>query len=201
MNENKKRRDIRPSKGAFAALAIVLLGFALVAYLLLSHQRRVVLLGDSIYAPLDAKQFGSNAVNMGVVADPTARILKRIADIPEDTTDIFLEGGLNDLAYGRYDVALSNYAAIFKALPPAAKIHFAGVLPIDEQHLPAIYAVHVSNKKLAAFNTQIRPLCESRPGCRWMPPPFESMPSSDGIHPDAAGRAILLRWMADELAR
>jgi len=187
------------SKGTLAALAIALLGIA-AAYFLF-HRQRVVFLGDSIYAPLEAKQLGSNAVNMAVIADPTGRILKRIADIPEDATDIFLEGGLNDLVYGRYDLALSNYAAIFKALPPAAKIHFAGVLPVDEQRLPAIYAVYVSNQKLAAFNAQIRPLCERHPGCRWMPPPFESMPSSDGIHPDAAGRAILLRWMADELAR
>lgn len=151
----------------------------------------VVYIGDSIIAFLPSGLLPAGALNLAVSGATTGYILSaEVPRIPLNASRVVIEGGINDALNPQLgNNTAANYAAILADLPKSAKVSVVGILPVNEAQLATNrdFALFVDNTKIAATNTQIAAACHC--ALATVPP----VATVDGIHPTAAGQAVLAK--------
>lgn len=164
----------------------------------------LVLLGDSIATQLDAARIAGDAVNYGIGGDTTRTLLWRLPLLRsvESARTVVVIVGVNDLGLRPVPAIAADYRALLAAFPPAAVLVVVSPLPVDEAFVSAYGRPGLGNAALRSINAALRPLCEARPGCRFLDawPAFwdgaagnmqRSLHRGDGLHLSPAGSRAL----------
>ena len=179
-----------------------------------SRADTLVILGDSIARGLDGRQiYDGPSVNFGIGGDTTPGVAMRVAtyDIEQTETMIMLVG-VNDLARFSDQQILANYRLLLEYLK-AKKLLVCAVLPLNETRFrPAritmVNGKRVNNVRIAEVNQQIDKLCQGYPNVRFCDPSrlmvndtanLRAEFTTDGVHPNQKGNAILQQYLKDEL--
>jgi lysophospholipase L1-like esterase len=158
---------------------------------------RVVLLGDSIVAQLDAALVDGDAVNFGIPGDTTRSLYARLPAIMgsiQRSRAVVVEIGINDMRYRDIDQIAHDYAVVLDGLSLSPRILAVSVLPVDERGSGARRA-SLRNVRIAAMNRELKRVCEAHARCRfldaWAALADHSVYSDDGVHLSAAGNQAL----------
>lgn len=149
----------------------------------------VVYIGDSIIAFLPRGLLPGGSLNLAVSGFTTSQILAlEVPRIPLNASRVVIEGGINEMLNPQLGInTAANYAAILAELPKSAKVTVVGILPINEAQIKPAFVGFISNSAIAATNAQISATCSC--ALANIPP----LATVDGIHPNAAGQAVLAK--------
>jgi lysophospholipase L1-like esterase len=164
----------------------------------------LVLLGDSIATQLDGSRIAGDAVNYGIGGDTTRTLLWRLPLLRsvESARVVVANVGVNDLRFRPVPAIAADYRALLAAFPPSARLVMISPLPVDERFVSARGRPDLGNDALRSLNAAVRPLCEARPGCRFLDawPVFwdgaaggmrRSLHRGDGLHLSPEGSRAL----------
>jgi lysophospholipase L1-like esterase len=131
---------------------------------------RVILVGDSIVAQLNAASIGPDAVNFGIGGDTTHTLLGRLPVLRsiQHGRAVVLEIGVNDLKYRPVEQIARDYRAVLDALAPAPLIIAVSVLPVDASGTAAHERPYLRNDRIAALNVAIKMDCLAHSGCQYL---------------------------------
>ena len=163
----------------------------------------IIFLGDSITARKDwNKLFESNNIlNAGISGNTTEDVLLRLDSILNlKPKKIFIMIGINDLSKGR-DISyiLNNYKIIankIKTDSPDTILYIESVLPIDNELSPI---GKIDSQKIIDLNVSLKSLADEigatfidlYPNFANKDKAMNTKYASDGVHPNAAGYALL----------
>jgi lysophospholipase L1-like esterase len=158
---------------------------------------RVILIGDSMVAQLDATMVASDAVNFGIVGDTTHTLLARLPVVRsiQHSRAVVLEIGVNDLKYRPNAEIARDYGAVLDELAGSPRVIAVSVLPVDPNGTAAGARSYLRNERIAALNVAIRTLCVAHATCRyldaWPAMAEAAVYGSDGWHLSQAGDRVL----------
>lgn len=135
----------------------------------------VAIVGDSLISNMAAQ--GSTFVpavmntwhNTGVGGKTTTDIIGQVALLGTTYTDIYVEGGINDMLFGQDANIIPNYKTIIESIDPANTIRVIGIYPIDDAAIASLsptWLPMLTNSKVAAKNAEIVSLCANYPNCK-----------------------------------
>lgn len=158
---------------------------------------RVVLLGDSIVAGMDASAVHPLALNLGVGFDNTRNLRERVRAFRslDGARAIFISIGTNDLPLRNVESIAQDYDALLAELPKDVPVWVSAVLPVDDR-----IARSRPSRKIVLVNERLRALCERHSSCMFVPAPAALMDEAgrlkgeyhegDGLHLNASGYAV-----------
>ena len=154
---------------------------------------RLALVGDSIVA-----QTNASVTNLpppfprlrfdGVSGDRVDQIAARVAPAFGAATDVFVQGGINDLLVGTGSRIVPGYRQILDGIPPTKRVIVVGIIQVDEVALAIAHpgwSPRPTNSEIARVNTELTRLCRSYANCT---PAIDAMAmtmagkTADGIH-------------------
>jgi lysophospholipase L1-like esterase len=170
---------------------------------------RVVLVGDSMVAALDARLVADDAVNFGIGGDTTRTLYARLPVIRsiQQSRAVVVEVGVNDLKYRPTEQIARDYDAMLNRVAASPVIFALSVLPVDENGPAARQRPYLRNERIAALNSAIKRVCEARVRCRFIDVGSAMAASGvyggDGWHHSAEGNRVLAQiiWNALHAAK
>lgn len=125
----------------------------------------LLFIGDSIVRDLDTSSLARHTLNLAIPGDTTKRVHQRMIgyDSLKSARGVVLGVGINDQLYRSVPETIEIYREIMKEVPGDVPLIVQAVLPVD----PSV-AKWFDNRQVDELNAALKPLCASRPGCRFL---------------------------------
>ena len=132
----------------------------------------VLLLGDSLLAPLPADELGPGALNLavgGTTVPTLSRWLPAIGALAKKPV-VVLQLGCNDLKYRDPLVVASDYAGLVTSLRAAGatQVYVLSVMPLDERTPAPAGRSFVTNEEIEQLNGQLASLAAGAEGAEFV---------------------------------